>query len=150
MLRAPRQPATRAHVDQTVFSGPQRVRQVMGDQAEALLAGRAAIINVWRPISHAARDWPLAVLVDQETRGGGEWIAAALQDNHAAVVMGAPTVGAGCGHTDGGTPTKPPNQKVIHSRTNGFEYFPINLMNLNQICQVKIHDILPVNLLQRT
>jgi hypothetical protein len=58
---APRQPATRAHVDQTVFSGPQRVRQVMGDQAEALLAGRAAIINVWRPIHHAARDWPLAV-----------------------------------------------------------------------------------------
>jgi hypothetical protein len=58
---APRQPATRAHVDQTIASGPQRVREVMGDQAEALLAGRAAIINVWRPIHHTARDWPLAV-----------------------------------------------------------------------------------------
>jgi hypothetical protein len=58
---APRQPATRAHVDQTIASGPQRVREVMGDQAEALLAGRAAIINVWRPIHHAARDWPLTV-----------------------------------------------------------------------------------------
>ena len=58
---APRQPATRAHVDQTVASGPQRVREVMGEQAEALLTGRAAIINVWRPIHHAARDWPLAV-----------------------------------------------------------------------------------------
>lgn len=58
---AARQPATRAHVDQTVASGPQRVRDIMGDQAEALLAGRAAIINVWRPIAHAARDWPLAV-----------------------------------------------------------------------------------------
>ncbi len=58
---APRQPATRAHVDQTVVSGPQRVRDVMGEQAEALLTGRAAIINVWRPIHHAARDWPLAV-----------------------------------------------------------------------------------------
>ncbi|HLZ83165.1 MAG TPA: CmcJ/NvfI family oxidoreductase [Caulobacteraceae bacterium] len=56
-----RQPATRAHVDQTVFSGPQRVRQIMGEQAEALLRGRAAIINVWRPIHHPARDWPLAV-----------------------------------------------------------------------------------------
>jgi len=33
----------------------------MGDQAEALLAGRAAIINVWRPIAHVARDWPLAI-----------------------------------------------------------------------------------------
>jgi hypothetical protein len=58
---APRQPATRAHVDQTTASGPQRVRDIMGDEAEALLAGRAAIINVWRPIAHPARDWPLAV-----------------------------------------------------------------------------------------
>ena len=58
---APRQPATRTHVDQTIASGPQRVREVMGDQAEALLTGRAAIINVWRPIRHVARDWPLAV-----------------------------------------------------------------------------------------
>jgi len=61
--RAPgvnRQPANRAHVDQTVASGPQRVRDLMGDQAEALLQRRAAIINVWRPIAHVARDWPLA------------------------------------------------------------------------------------------
>ena len=58
---APRQPATRAHVDQTIASGPQRVRDVMGDQAESLLTGRAAIINVWRPIHHVARDWPLAI-----------------------------------------------------------------------------------------
>jgi hypothetical protein len=57
----PRQPANRAHVDQTIWSGPQRIREVMGDQAEALLAHRAAIINVWRPIAYAARDWPLAL-----------------------------------------------------------------------------------------
>jgi hypothetical protein len=57
---AARQPATRVHVDQTVASGPQRVRDVMGEEAEALLAGRAAIINVWRPVRHVARDWPLA------------------------------------------------------------------------------------------
>ena len=56
----PRQPAARVHVDQTVASGPQRVRDLMGDEAEALLAGRAAIINVWRPINQVARDWPLA------------------------------------------------------------------------------------------
>ena len=54
-------PASRAHVDQTVASGPQRVRAVMGPQAEALLQGRAAIINVWRPIHHVARAWPLAL-----------------------------------------------------------------------------------------
>jgi hypothetical protein len=57
---AARQPAARIHVDQTVFSGPQRVRQVMGAQGEDLLKRRAAIINVWRPIHHVARDWPLA------------------------------------------------------------------------------------------
>lgn len=56
----PRQPASRAHVDQTIASGPQRVRDIMGEAAEALLKKRAAIINVWRPIAHPARDWPLA------------------------------------------------------------------------------------------
>ena len=39
------------------------------------------------------RDMPLAVLVDQNTSGGGEWIAAALQDNHAAVIVGGQTAG---------------------------------------------------------
>jgi hypothetical protein len=57
---AARQPAGRVHVDQTVASGPQRVRDLMGDAAEGLLTRRAAIINVWRPIAHVARDWPLA------------------------------------------------------------------------------------------
>jgi len=56
-----RQPAGKVHVDQTVLSGPQRVRDIMGDAAEDLLKGRAAIINVWRPIAHVARDWPIAV-----------------------------------------------------------------------------------------
>jgi hypothetical protein len=57
---AARQPAARVHIDQTVASGPQRVRDLMGDAAEDLLTRRAAIINVWRPIAHVARDWPLA------------------------------------------------------------------------------------------
>ena len=55
-----RPPAGRVHVDQTVASGPQRVRDLMGEQAEDLLQRRAAIINVWRPIHHEARAWPLA------------------------------------------------------------------------------------------
>jgi hypothetical protein len=57
----PRQPAARIHIDQTVWSGPQRIREVMGAQAEGLLTRRAAIINVWRPVGYAARDWPLAL-----------------------------------------------------------------------------------------
>lgn len=57
----PRQPVNRVHIDQTVRSGPQRVHDIMGDQAEALLSRRAAIINVWRPIAYPARDWPLVL-----------------------------------------------------------------------------------------
>lgn len=57
----PRQPASRVHVDQTLWSGPKRVREIMGKQADALLARRAAIINVWRPIGYPARDWPLVL-----------------------------------------------------------------------------------------
>jgi hypothetical protein len=57
----PRQPAACIHIDQTIWSGPQRIREVMGDQAEELLTHRAAIINVWRPIGYPARDWPLAL-----------------------------------------------------------------------------------------
>ncbi len=44
----------------------------------------------------------LIVLVDEPSRGPrSEEFAALLQDNRAAFVMGEPTGGAGCGHTDG-------------------------------------------------
>jgi hypothetical protein len=52
---------------------------------------------------------PLIVLVNGNTGSAAEEFTAVLQDNHAAVVIGAPTAGAGCGHTDGGTPTILPN-----------------------------------------
>lgn len=58
---APRQPAMRVHVDQTTRSGPQRVRDFMGDEAEHLLRGRVQVINLWRPIRGPLRDAPLAV-----------------------------------------------------------------------------------------
>ena len=48
---------------------------------------------------------PLIVVVDSETWSAAEEFASVLQDNHAAVIVGAPSGGAGCGHTDGGTPT---------------------------------------------
>jgi hypothetical protein len=58
----PRQPATRVHVDHTARSGPQRVRDLMGDEAEELLRGRVQVINMWRPIRREPlRDAPLAV-----------------------------------------------------------------------------------------
>ena len=60
-LGTPRQPATRVHVDHTAKSGPQRVRDFFGDEAEELLRGRVQVINLWRPIRGPLRDAPLAV-----------------------------------------------------------------------------------------
>jgi hypothetical protein len=56
-----RQPVTRIHVDQTERSGPQRVRDLLPTEADALLRGRVQIINLWRPIRGPVLDAPLAV-----------------------------------------------------------------------------------------
>ena len=45
----PRQPATRVHVDHTAKSGPQRVRDLLPDEAEELLKGRVQVINFVAP-----------------------------------------------------------------------------------------------------
>jgi hypothetical protein len=57
----PRQPVPRVHNDYTEKSGPQRVRDLLGDEAEALLRKRFAVVNVWRPIRGPVVDSPLAV-----------------------------------------------------------------------------------------
>jgi hypothetical protein len=57
----PRQPVTSVHNDYTVKSGPQRVRGLMGEEAEELLRHRFEIVNVWRPIRRPLGDAPLAV-----------------------------------------------------------------------------------------
>jgi len=54
-------PVRFAHNDYTERSGPQRVRDLLGDEAERLLAGRAAVINVWKPIRGPVQEAPLAV-----------------------------------------------------------------------------------------
>jgi hypothetical protein len=60
---APRQPVQQVHVDQTAAAAEARVRRhVPGEEADKLLQGRYAIINVWRPIENAASDFPLAVI----------------------------------------------------------------------------------------
>ena len=56
-----RQPVARVHVDHTDRSGPQRVRDLIPDEAETLLQGRVQIINLWRPIRGPLRNSPLAV-----------------------------------------------------------------------------------------
>ncbi|KAF4979190.1 hypothetical protein FZEAL_4563 [Fusarium zealandicum] len=61
---SPRQPVQQLHVDQTPGAAEVRVRRHIEDPSEAdeLVNGRYQIINVWRPISHAATDFPLAVV----------------------------------------------------------------------------------------
>jgi hypothetical protein len=56
-----RQPVPRVHVDHTAKSGPQRVRDLLPEEAGELLCGRVQIINLWRPIRGPLRDAPLAV-----------------------------------------------------------------------------------------
>jgi len=49
------------HSDYTVRSGPQRVRDVMGDEAEGLLNRRVAFFNVWKPLYQRVEELPLAM-----------------------------------------------------------------------------------------
>lgn len=56
-----REVVRRVHNDYTEASAPKRVRDLMGDEAEELLKGRFAIIQVWRPIRHPVETWPLAI-----------------------------------------------------------------------------------------
>ena len=73
----PRQPATRVHVDQTVASGANRVREHLPQEAEELLKGRVQVINLWRPIRGPLRDSPLAML-DGTTVKEGDLVASDL------------------------------------------------------------------------
>ena len=55
------QPVTFVHNDYTHSSGPQRVRDLCGDEADELLTKRVAVINVWKPITGPVKQSPLAV-----------------------------------------------------------------------------------------
>jgi hypothetical protein len=56
-----REPVLSAHNDYTEWSGPQRVREILPDEAEALLVHRFAIIQAWRAINQPIRANPLAI-----------------------------------------------------------------------------------------
>ncbi len=56
-----REVVRRVHNDYTEWSGPQRVRDLMGDEAETLLKKRFAIVQCWRPIRHPVETHPLAL-----------------------------------------------------------------------------------------
>lgn len=56
-----REVVQRVHNDYTEWSGPQRVRDLLPDEAEALLQHRFAIVQVWRPIRYPVESFPLAL-----------------------------------------------------------------------------------------
>ncbi len=49
------------HSDYTVASGPQRVRDLLPDEAEGLLQRRVAFYNVWKSLYRRVEELPLAV-----------------------------------------------------------------------------------------
>jgi hypothetical protein len=56
-----REPVKSVHNDYTEWSGPQRLRDLLPDEAEALLMRRFAIIQVWRAINKPIDRDPLAI-----------------------------------------------------------------------------------------
>jgi hypothetical protein len=70
-----REPVLWAHNDYTEWSGPQRLREILPDEAEHLLQGRFAIIQVWRAISQPIRSNPLAVADARSVAAGDLLIA---------------------------------------------------------------------------
>ena len=56
-------PGRQAHIDYSDNSGPISARQMLGEDpdAEALMAGRFAIFNLWRALSPPPQDTPLCV-----------------------------------------------------------------------------------------
>jgi hypothetical protein len=72
-----RGPASRVHVDYTEKSGPQRVKDLLGETEAARLAAtgaRIVQINVWRPIHGPVQRSPLA-LADAKSVRPGDLIA---------------------------------------------------------------------------
>jgi hypothetical protein len=56
-----REVVRRVHNDYTEWSGPQRVRDLLPEEADDLLSRRFAIVQVWRPIRHPVESFPLAI-----------------------------------------------------------------------------------------
>jgi hypothetical protein len=61
-----REVVRRVHNDYTEWSAPQRVRDILPDEAEELLQRRFAFIQAWRPIRHPVETYPLA-MADAQT-----------------------------------------------------------------------------------
>ena len=61
------------HSDYTPASGPQRVRDVLPDEADALLRKRVAFFNVWKPLYRRVEELPLA-MIDAQSHDGADFL----------------------------------------------------------------------------
>jgi len=79
----------------------------LADADPATFAGKPWASLVFTPMEFAYEEgvWrgPLIVLINRNTGSAASELAAVLQDNHAALLIGEPAE-CGCGHTRGGTP----------------------------------------------
>jgi hypothetical protein len=71
-------PSSRVHNDYTATSSPQRVRDLLGHDAERLLQHRYAIVNLWRPIRGPLLKNPIA-LCDAESLAEENLVASELR-----------------------------------------------------------------------
>ena len=69
-------PVRNVHNDYTEWSGPQRVRDLLPNEADELLRHRFAVIQVWRPICGSVRREPLAI-ADGRSIGSAELVPSA-------------------------------------------------------------------------
>lgn len=75
VARKIREPVQSVHNDYTDWSGPQRLRDLLPDEAETLLKSRMAIIQVWRAINTPIARNPLAI-VDARSLAAADLVAA--------------------------------------------------------------------------
>ena len=68
-----REPSSVIHNDYTPWSAERRLRDILPDEAETLLAGRFAIINIWRSIAGRVATNPLA-FCDSRTLAEGDLV----------------------------------------------------------------------------
>jgi hypothetical protein len=61
------------HSDYTVASGPQRVRDLLPEEADDLLQRRVAFYNVWKPLYRRVEELPLA-MCDATTHAEGDML----------------------------------------------------------------------------
>ena len=79
--RLVREPVLSVHNDYTEWSGPQRIRELLPDEAGELLKHRFAIIQVWRAINRPIRANPLAI-ADARSLAPADLIAAERRYPH--------------------------------------------------------------------